>query len=390
MIAPADPIIRSAVPPRNSYFATCAPGLEPLLHAELRALKMARVERQTSGVAFEGSLEDAWRANLELRTAIRVLMRLARFPARDADELYAGARELDWSRFFGPGATLAVTARSRESQLDHTLFVAQRVKDAVVDQMVERTGARPSVDLDAPSVRLYAHLFRDRCSLFADTSGESLHKRGWRRFQGRAPLAETLAAAVVMLSRWDRRAPLVDPFCGSGTLLVEAALLAADHAPGLFRARFGFEGLPGFDRRAWEAMREAARKRAALPNKLVLRGSDADAAAIEGARANLAAAELEARVELEVAHTEDFAPRSGWNAWIVTNPPYGERVGEARELEPVYEGFGARLREHCAGYHLALLSGNARLAERLRLRTGERIPLKNGALDCELLLAELR
>lgn len=379
------------MPPRplERFFVTCAPGLEPLLHEELRALRLAKVERQVGGASFDGRLEDAWRANLELRTAIRVLWRLARFRAADADDLYRGVRELDWSRFLGPETTFAVAARSKDSALDHTMFVAQRVKDAVVDQLRERTGARPSVDREEPDVRLFAHLSRDRCTLSLDTSGDSLHRRGWRRIQGRAPLSETLAAAVLLLSGWDRRAPLVDPFCGSGTLLVEAALLAADQAPGLFRERFAFMALPGFDRAAWERLRAAARARSALPKKLVLRGSDADPAALAGARENLDVAGFSARIELEEARAEDFAPRPGWNAWIVTNPPYGERVGDVRALEPVYAAFGRQLREHCAGYRLALLSGNPELAERLDLRFDERIELKNGALDCELLCATL-
>ena len=303
------------------YFATCAPGLEPLLHAEVRELGLARSERQVGGVRFEGSREDAWRANLHLRTAVRVLWRLARFEAADADALHAGAAAFEWERILSPQGTLSVAAHSRESALEHTLFVSQRVKDAIADRFRLATGVRPSVDREAPDLGVYVHLFRDRCTLFADTSGGSLHKRGWRRFQGRAPLAETLAAAMVLHSRWDRRAPLLDPFCGSATILVEAALIAGGVAPGLFRERFGFERFPGHDAAAWSALRERARGAARFPPKLKLHGSDADARTIEGARENLAAAGVAGVVELEVADVRDFAPRRGWNAWIVTNPP---------------------------------------------------------------------
>src|SRR5438105_4948511 len=203
---------------RAEFFVTCAPGIEPILHGEIRALKLSKVERQVGGVRFEGTSRDAWRANLELRTAVRVLRKLARFEARDESALYAGVASLDWSRFLRPDGRLRVDAHSKESALEHTLFVEQRTKDAIVDALRAQHGTRPSVDLEDPDLGVYVHLFRDRCTVLVDTSGDSLHKRGWRKFQGRAPLAETLAAAVVLASGWDRRAPLLDPFCGSGTI----------------------------------------------------------------------------------------------------------------------------------------------------------------------------
>jgi 23S rRNA (guanine2445-N2)-methyltransferase / 23S rRNA (guanine2069-N7)-methyltransferase len=380
------------VSPLLQFFATCAPGLEAVLHAEIRDLGLKGVERQVGGVRFTGGMPDAWRANLHLRTAVRVLLRLARFEARDADALYAGAKAVDWSRFLGPSGTLVVDAHAKESALDHTLFVEQRVKDAVADAFRERHGgARPSVDKEAPDLAIHAHLFRDRCTLLADTSGESLHKRGWRRFQGRAPLAETLAAAVVLLSGWDRRSPLLDPFCGSGTILVEAALIAGGIAPGLFRGRFAFEGWPGHDAAAWRALREAAsRAGGAIPPKLVLRGSDADPAAIDDARENLAAAGLAGRVALEVADARDFAPRRGWNALVATNPPYGERVGSDRDLVELYARFGDALREHAGGYRYAILSGGLRsLDTALGLSPETTIELRNGAIECRLLVGEV-
>ena len=374
---------------REVFFATCAPGVEPVLHEEARALGLAKLERQVGGVHFEGPLADAWRANLELRTAVRVLLRVARFHATNADELRAGAGAADWARFLAPNGSLAVRASSTSSALDHTLFISQCVKDAIADRFRASHGERPSVDKEDPDLLVHAHLVRDRCTLLADTSGESLHKRGWRRHQGRAPLAETLAAAIVLFSGWDQRAPLLDPFCGSGTLLVEAGLLAASMAPGLLRGRFGFERWPGHDARAWTALVERARARIRVPPKLHLVGSDVERAAVEGARENLCAAGLEERAELAVADARDFAPKRGWNAWIVTNPPYGERVGEVRELEPLYRRFGQVLREHCGGYHLALLSGNPRLRDALGLDPERVTALHNGGIACELLQLEI-
>ena len=370
---------------REIFFATCAPGIEPLLHAEIEALGLAKVERQVGGVHFEGTLGDAWRANLWLRTAVRVLWRLARFGARDADELYAGLQTVDWSRFIQPSGSLRVSAHVNESELDHALFVEQRTKDAIADQFREKAGERPSVERDSPDLCVYVHIYKDRCTVFADTSGESLHKRGWRRFQGRAPLSETLGAACVLASGWDRRAPLIDPFCGSGTILIEGLLIAANIAPGTLGRSFGFERWLGHDARAWQAALELARSKTRMPAKLVVRGYDVDRAVIAGALENLSAAGLEGRILLERARVEDFAPKRGWNAWIVTNPPYGERIGDEDQLHALFRHFGETLRTQAAGYQLGLLSGNTRLTRALGLTPERKLSWKNGSIDCQFL-----
>lgn len=374
---------------REMFFATCAPGVEQALHEEAKELALAKVERQVGGVAFEGTLHDAMRANLWLRCAVRILMRVARFPADDDRKLYDGARSVDWTRFVAGDGSFVVDAHTNGSVLDHSLFVAQRVKDAIVDGFREREGRRPNVDKQTPDVGVHAHLVNDRCTLLVDTSGDSLHKRGWRRYQGRAPLSETLAAAVVRYSGWDRRAPLIDPFCGGGTLLIEAAHLARGIAPGSWRESFGFQRWPGFDAAAWERMRAQAKAAARPAGKLVLRGRDWDPATLEGARENLIGAGLEGSVELELGEASEFDARKGWNAWIVTNPPYGERVGTERGLEDGHRRFGEFLRARCSGYHLALLSSNPRLIDALGLEGVLRRALRNGALDCTLATARI-
>lgn len=373
---------------RERFFVTCAPGLEPLLHREARELGLAKVERQVGGVYFEGEMRDSWRANLWLRTAVRVLMRLVRFEATTSDELYAGVQSVDWSRFLRPEGSLSVDAHSSESQLDHTLFIAQRAKDAIVDALRTSRGVRPAVDKDEPDLGVYVHLFRNRCTVLVDTSGASLHKRGWRVFQGRAPLSETLAAAVVMLSEWDRRAPLVDPFCGSGTILIEAALLASAIAPGSFRT-FGFERWIGHDAKAWKKVREDAQKLARVPGKLILRGRDRDPSAVAGALENARAAGLEGRIELEVGDALEIEWKRGWNAWIVSNLPYGERVSDARAAQALQRSLGEKLREQCGGYHVALLGLEGSTARDLALPGARATPLANGGLECELVTAEL-
>ena len=374
---------------RYTFFATCAPGVEPVLHAEVKELRLGKIEQQVGGVRFDGALRDAWRANLHLRTAIRVLLRVARFAAEDGEALYRGAREVDWSAFLTSRSTFLVSAQASRSRLDHTLFVEQRVKDAIADHFRESEGARPSVDRESPDVRVHAHLHSDRCTLSIDTSGESLHKRGWRRYQGRAPLAETTAAAMVLLSGWDRRSPLIDPFCGSGTILIEAALIASGTPPGAYRERFGFERLPGHDARAWEAMREEARKPRDLPPKLVLRGIDLDPSAIDGARRNAEAAGLGGRIDLAAGEAGSLELKPGWNAWIVTNPPYGERVGSERQLRSLYRRFGELLRARAGGCRLALLSGNPRLVRELGLEPRRATRMYNGSIECELIELEV-
>ena len=373
----------------DSYFVTCAPGVEALLHAELRALKLGRVERQVGGVYFEGSERDCMRANLHLRTAVRVLRRLARFQASGSDELYDCASQVAWENWLPIGATLLVAAHTKDSTLDHSHFIEQRVKDAICDALLERRGARPTVDKQRPDLRVHAHYYRDRCTLLVDTSGESLARRGWRRFTGRAPMAETLAAAVLMHSGWDCRSPLIDPFCGSGTLFVEALLLATGKAPGSLRERFAFESFPDFDARLWRRLLDEARGLERPLGKLRIVGSDLDGATLEGAAKNLAAAGFEGAVQLEVRDAAHFAPKRGWNGWVVTNPPYGERLGRSEDLLGLYRAFGERLRASCEGYSLALLSGAEDLSAALELGNAERHGITNGALECELLCAKL-
>jgi putative N6-adenine-specific DNA methylase len=369
--------------PREEHFAVCAPGLEPWLHAEIRALKFANVERQVGGVRFDATPEETWRANLELRTAVRVLKRVTRFTAKNEIELAAGIESVDWARFLLPDGSLRVDARSKESALDHTLYVEQRTKDAVCDSLRARFAVRPTVSLDDPDLGIDVHLYRDRCTVSVDTSGDSLHKRGWRRYQGRAPLAETFAAACVLASGWDRRSPFVDPFCGSGTILVEAARIAGDMAPGVFRARYGFERWPGHDAAGWNALRESVRARGAVPKKLVLRGSDSNREAVEGARENAEAAGVGSHIEFEAARADTIAWKKGWNAWLVTNPPWGERVGDERGADTTLKSLGDRLSALAAGYHFGFLLGKQGLDRALGLKIQARENWLNGGIECD-------
>lgn len=373
---------------RRICFATCAPGLEPLLHAEMDGLRLAKVERQVGGCYFEADEAEIWRANMGLRTAVRVLVRLSRFEATDGAALYAGVMAEDWSRFLAPEGTLRVDAKVKFSKLDHTQFVEQRVKDAIVDQFLKAHGVRPSVDKLEPDLRVGIHLYKDRVTLQVDSSGHSLHRRGWRRAQGIAPLAETLGAALVLSSNWNRRAPVLDPFVGSGTVLVEAALIATGRAPGLTRPRFGFEAWQGHDASAFDAYRAELAADVRPLGKLRLVGCDLDPARLDDVRTNLAAAGLDPEskgVDLTVGNALDMELKPGWNAFLATNPPYGQRLGDVAELVPLFQHLGRKWREEATGYELSVLSGDPKLADALALPELTRTPILNGAIECERL-----
>jgi putative N6-adenine-specific DNA methylase len=358
------------------FFATAAKGTEPLLRDELIELGLPNVRADRGGVHFGRLPSDAYRACLWSRIALRVLEPLLAFACPDEDALYEGVRRVDWRRVLDAQRTLAVRAACRSSRLTHTQYIAQRTKDAVVDQLRERLGARPSVDKTSPDVLLFVHLVKDRATVYLDHSGDSLHEHGFRAEQGAAPLKETLAAALVRYSGWDRASPLVDPMCGSGTLLLEAGQWAARRAPGLSRQKFGFERWADFDSAAagsWRDLREQARA-AALPLELPLIGSDADVRALEAARANAERAGI--RLNLRLSPLTKAAP-SADRGGLVCNPPYGERLTRTADLG---SDLGAVLGRF-ANYQRALIVPRDFA---LSLRADRFLLVFNGAIECEL------
>jgi putative N6-adenine-specific DNA methylase len=363
------------------FFATAAKGTEPALRDELRELRLVGVRADRGGVCFEGGMADAARACLWSRVAVRVLLEVAAFEARDADSLYQGVRAVDWSEWLTPRTTLAVRASTRSSRMTHSQFVAQKTKDAVVDALRDRFGARPSVDKDDPDVLLSVHLARDEATLYLDAGGASLHERGWRAQAGAAPLRETLAAAMVRLSGWDRQKPLVDPMCGAGTIAIEAAAWARKIAPGLSRARFGFERWASCDdsvRDGMRALREEARGAARAEGPPVF-ASDANPRAVERARDNARAAGVELIVDRrDVRGLGPLDPPG----FVVTNPPYGERLAGD---EPLYEDL-ARALLRLRGHTVALLAGSPDLGRAMGREPGRWWILFNGPIECRLLL----
>ena len=382
----------------RAYFATCAKGLEYLLRDELVALGASDVHEALAGVRFAGDLRAGYRACLESRLASRILMPLAEFDAADADALYAGVGKIDWSEHLEADGTIAVDANSAASALSHTQFVAQRVKDAVVDQFRERTGTRPGVDLERPSIRLNIRLYRDRATLSLDLSGTPLHRRGWRQGQGEAPLKENLAAAMLLRGGWPEvyaaGGALVDPMCGAGTLLIEGALMAAGAAPGLKRDYFGFLGWRAHDATLWSALLDEARGRADQGLRAlvpVFFGFDNDPRVLNEAKRNAQAAGVAgfvqlARQDVEHLHRPAEAANPGL---VICNPPYGERIGERAELPALYRQLGDRLRAEFEGWRAAIITSDDDLGHALGLRAKKRYVLFNGALECRLLTIDL-
>lgn len=371
--------------------ATTQFGLEQVLADELHQLG-AQVERVGQrAVEFVGDQQLLYEAVLWCRTAMRLLVPFADFYARDEKALYREVGRIDWQQYIGPGQTFAITAVVNKSSFEHSLFVAQLTKDAIVDQFRNRTGQRPSVDVKNPDIRLHLRMLENEVTLSLDAAGESLHRRGYRQGTNVAPLNEVLAAGLVLLTGWDGRRPLIDPMCGSGTLLTEAALIAQRIAPGLYhQGRFGFENWPDFDKALWESVQLDARQLRLEEPQAYIAGSDLSREYIELARRNVAAADLEDYIRLAVRDVaEAKAPAKEDSGIVIMNPPYGERIGEEAQMEALYKTIGDTLKTGFQGYDAYVFTGNLTAAKRIGLKTSRRVPLFNGPIDCRLLKYEL-
>ncbi|MHB0977419.1 MAG: THUMP domain-containing class I SAM-dependent RNA methyltransferase [Candidatus Aquicultorales bacterium] len=369
-------------------FATTAKGVEPVLAKEISSIGGHDIAEETGGVRFSGDMALIYRANLWLRTANRVLMPIASFRCPSEEHLYEGVRKIDWKAHLTPSMTLAIDANVRDSAITHSKYAALKAKDAVVDNMRARFGSRPNVDVSDPDVRINLHIARDTCDLSLDTSGSSLHKRGYRVGLVEAPLKETLAAAIVDLTEWDCAVPFVDPMCGSGTILIEAALKAARIAPGSLGRKFGFERWLGFDRKLWKSLLEEAAGRRVKKPSVSIEGYDRAQKAIDAARANASKATVERIVSFDRTPISNLGARTGPGA-VVLNPPYGERLGDKKELESLYKEIGDVFKHTFKGYTGYVFTGNLDLAKRIGLRASKRIVLYNGPIESRLLKFEL-
>jgi putative N6-adenine-specific DNA methylase len=367
------------------FFATCARRLEPLLAGELRELGAAEVAEGRGGVHFSGDLAMLYRANLWLRTAIRVLCPVLEAPVQSPEELYDAVQTVDWSRYLTPEHTLAVDCNVRDSHLTHSRYAALKVKDAVCDQFVSRQGRRPSVDTQTPMVGLNLHVYQDQAVLSLDSSGESLHKRGYRPILTKAPLNEALAAGLILQTGWRGELPLIDPLCGSATLCIEGAWLALRRPPGLTRKRFGFMGWMDYDVELWTGQRDEARREVRKSLEHPILGSDIRSDAIRFAQSNARAAGIGHLLGFEVRDVRDFQPPSGPPGILICNPPYGERIGQEKELKDLYRALGDVFRARCDGWTMFVFAGNAFLARQIGAKPAQSFDFFNGKIPCRLL-----
>ena len=366
----------------TKLFASCPRGLENPLAAELAGFGASAGQAVAGGVAFEGDTRVIYRANLGSRIATRVLLRLFTLPYRSEEDIYRAAYEVDWPQQFDVGRSIRVYLTAQRCPLKSLDFLTLRIKDAVCDRFRSAVGSRPNVDTRAPEARIHAFLDATQFTLYLDTSGEPLFKRGARAAAGAAPLKENLAAGILRLAGWQPGTALLDPMCGGGTFLVEAAQIALDIAPGSARS-FGFEKLKSFDAALWQELRAEAEARRKPPVQLPIYGSDLYGDTLKLAQANLRAAGLEQAVQLKQANAlEISAPAE--SGVLVTNPPYGERMGEQQELAEFYPKFGDALKQKFAGWNCYILSADMNLPKLIRLQVSRRTPLYNGALECRL------
>ena len=376
------------------WIATAPVGAASVLTEELREFGAVEIKERSHDVKFQGTLEVGYRTCLWSRTATRVLLSLGSVEAGTTEVLFEGLKRFDWREHLAPGATLACDCSGGNAAIRHTLYGSQLLKDAVCDNLRESTGERPVIRPDRPDVLVHLHVEGPTALVSVDFSGESLHRRGYRTEGGRAPLKENVAAAVLLRAGWPRIAAeggsLVDPMCGSGTFLTEAALIAGDSAPALDREYFGFLGWRGHDAELWQRLRdEASARRAARAPRRCIVGSDIDAEAVRMAIANAAHAGVAEWMHIEKRPLESVTPPRGPAGLIVANPPYGERIGADAALPELYTELGQLLRNRFRGWQAAILTGNPPLARHLGIYAKRTHRVFNGAIECRLLRFDL-
>lgn len=383
------------------FYVSCPPGLEPMLAKEYHALGFNRlkknslpdrdekktVDEDTGGMEFEGPLEHVYLANLHMRTASRVIVRLAEFKVITFAELRKKASKLPWEQFLQPGCSIQIHATCRKSRLYHSDAVAERVQAAISDHFESIKKSAPIHVVGENSQTIHVRINQDECTLSIDSSGELLHKRGYRQAVAKAPLRENIAAGMVLASGWDGTVPLIDPFCGSGTIPIEAALLAQRIPPGIAR-KFQFMQWPVVSDKKWFEILDQARRNI-QPTLLDLRGYDRDAGAVEMAAANASRAGQKDTIRFTRQAISELTPTSS-TGWIITNPPYGVRIQENKDLRDLYARFGHILKSSFGGWKIAMLSNDARLIANLNLGDAKKkIALTNGGIPVDLVIYDL-
>lgn len=353
-------------------------GLEEVLFQELEQLGAEEIRILKRAVSFVGDKNLLYKTNLHLRTATRVIKPIHKFNAKDTDELYKGIQEIDWSEYISHRDTIAIDSTVSSEDFKHSKFVTYRVKDAIVDQFFYNKGDRPSVRMVNPTLRINVHIDRNTCTVSIDSSGESLHKRGYRVAETAAPLNEVMAAGMILLSDWDKKMNFLDPMCGSGTLLIEAALIAYNIPPGLYRKEFAFQKWKDYDEDMWEDVYNEETE-VDFDGKIL--GSDISDKAMEIAEANIRNAGLRRKIDVQITPFQQFVPPAE-KGLMITNPPYGERL-KPKDLEGLYSMIGERLKHNFAGYDAWILSYSLECFHSIGLRPSRKITLFNGPLECK-------
>ncbi|MDR3706208.1 MAG: THUMP domain-containing protein [Paludibacteraceae bacterium] len=355
-------------------------GLEEVLAKELISLGANDVQLERRAVSCRGDKAFLYKANLHSRTATRFLVPISHFQAKNADEIYVEAKKIDWSKYMDLTTSFSIDATVYSEQFTHSKFVSYRVKDAIADQFMEKCNKRPSVSITNPDLMINVHISQTRCSISLDSSGESLHKRGYRVAQTEAPINEALAAGILLLSGWDGKSNFIDPMCGSGTFLIEAALIALNIPPGIFRKSFGFEKWNDFDKDLFDDLyNDDSYER---PFDFKIYGSDINSNAIKIAEQNIRSSGLSKYIELQTISINDIKMPEG-KALMVTNPPYGERL-QPESLFELYENIGRMLKFKFAGNQAWIISSDERCLSRIGMKPSEKINLFNGDLECLL------
>jgi len=362
-------------------------GLEDVLAEELIGIGATGIARHNRAVRFSGDRACMYRANLSLHTALRILVPVHEFSVRDEEDLYRTVHELPWEDHISADDTLAIHCTLNSDLFNHSQYLALRTKDAICDRFRKKTGKRPSVDVELPTLRIFLHVHGNRCTLSLDSSGNTLHERGYRDQTNLAPINEVLAAGMVLLSGWDRKSPLVDPMCGSGTILIEAAMIALRMPPNHDRAQFGFERWRDFDAVLWERTRAEAMA-GMLTDGPEIRGGDISPNVARKAIANIHNAGLQERITVRTsAFAELEVPKDA--GMLIINPPYGERMDKEDDINAFYTMIGDTLKKRWAGWTAWVITSNMEAAKHIKLTPKPKIRLYNGALDCRFLRYEL-
>lgn len=373
---------------KNRIIITCAKGIPPFLKEEVLSLGLPVLSLNVASLETEGTMDDTMRLNLFIRTGQRVLFLLEGFRAQNPDELYSQLSRIAWEEYIYEDGYLCVTSSVDNPTIKDSRFANVKSKDAIVDRIKKRRGRRPDSGPERTGAVIDLYWKEDLCQVYLDTSGEPLYRRGYRKIPLKAPMQETLAAAVVLAASWNGNGNFVNPMCGSGTLAIEAALMARNVPPGLLRSNYGFMHLKGFDESSWKELLNKAKRRTnrSFPHKII--ATDISPEAVRAAKQNAAAAGIEKAIEFAVCDYSETPVPSGGGV-VVLNPEYGERLGKLKELEETYRGIGDFFKKKCPGYRGYIFTGNLELAKKVGLKTKKRIPFFNSNIECRLLEYDL-